>query len=282
MKNVLYLDGLQGRNTLIEFLKYEKDILVVIPEDFPNEEIEKVCNLNNLEFVVRKKNIPLDLSNLEVKLIISSQFQYKILPQEYLQAENALNLHASILPAYKGKHSDVWSLINDERQLGMTVHRLNEKFDDGEILHIELVEIDDSMSLEKIYEKVSNTIPKVVGMIVTESIFSSPKPIERPDTFWRIRGLQDSIINWHLSARKIFLFVRALSRPPIFAYSYYKQVKYSFKEVIPVKVKIDAIPGTVISHENKICVVCGDGNLVEPLSVSNDNNQPLKEGMVLH
>ena len=85
----------------------------------------------------------------------------------------AINIHASILPKYKGKHSDVWALINDEKTLGITVHKINEKFDDGEILHIEEIKINDSMTNKEIYQNISKPLQKIIKLIFNNLIFKN-------------------------------------------------------------------------------------------------------------
>ena len=281
MNYILFIAGAQGLQTLQEFLKYSHQILVVVPNGFSNEAIEKICYENHLELIVRHKGVPLDISAHNIDLLVSSEFPFKIDPYEYESVCHALNIHASILPTYKGRHSDVWSLINDEKTLGVTVHRLNERFDDGEVLYIAEFEINDSLTLREIYQLAVSKIPIIVSMINDRTIFSQDEAKPRPDIYWRVRTLNDSIINWHLGARKVFLFVRALSRPPIYAYSFYEGVKYEFRNVQFIDQVIEALPGSVIELDRHLHIVCGDGRLVKPIDV-HSNDIPLAQGIVLH
>jgi methionyl-tRNA formyltransferase len=280
MKNVLYIEGGQGQQTLVEFLKYTTDIFVVLPEGYSNEAIVSTCLQNNINYTIRRKGVPIKIMD-DTDLLLSSQFPYKIDPREYESVSNAINIHASILPSYKGTHSDVWSLINDEKILGVTAHRLNKYFDDGKVMHIEEFEINDSMDLNEIYQIASSKIPIIVSMIIDKTIFTSRKIKQYKDVNWRTRNLHDSIINWHLNSRKIFLFVRALSRPPIYAYSFYKRIKFNFLKIKLTEIKDGSLPGSVVKLNKEFFVVCGDSKLVKPIDV-HSSGVSLEEGMVLH
>ena len=147
--------------TLKESLKYTKNIICVVPQGFSNEQIINLCALHKLKIMTRARNESIDVGKYNCDILISSQFQFKIFKKEFEALRvGAINIHASILPKYKGKHSDVWALINDEKTLGITVHKINEKFDDGEILHIEEIKINDSMTNKEIYQNISKPLSK--------------------------------------------------------------------------------------------------------------------------
>lgn len=281
MSYLLFIEGTQGLQTLQRLLDHARDVAVVVPQGFDNSAIQSACRTHGLEVLVRERGVPLDLSDREFKVLVSSQFQFRIDPSEYELAQHAVNIHASILPTYKGKHSDVWALINDERILGITVHRLNPGFDDGEIMLVEQVAIDDSLTHEEIYDRIAARLPGIVDQIADGSIFAKRDRTVRPDVYWRVRKPIDSQISWQLAARKVFLFVRALARPPIYAFSGYRRSRYEFRRVVPVDTIVQAIPGSVVELDGHLHIVCGDARLVRVIDVDR-RGEPLAPGMVLH
>src|SRR5688572_26343251 len=143
---LLYLHGAQGLQTLRDLKMTDAEVEVVVPAGFDNTEIIEVCSAMCVPTHVRAKGKPLGVSN-RFDLLVSSAFQFRILPCEYSAPRfGGVNLHAAVLPKYSGKHSLAWALINGESRLGVTLHRLAEEFDAGEILRIEYVDVTDEMS----------------------------------------------------------------------------------------------------------------------------------------
>lgn len=273
LKLLLYISGDQGLETLKLCHSFSDTITVVLPEGFENENTVDYCIHSGIPYVIRSKKVSINLVDENFDLLISSSFQFLINKEEYNKLKyGGINIHASILPTYKGKHSDVWALINDEKTLGITVHKLNEKFDDGEILKIYQIVIDDTLSNLKIYQRVSSLLPKLIEDICTLKIFEYKEKYNGKDIFWRVRTLEDSRIDWSKSARKIFLFVRALSRPPIYAYSFHRKVKYSFIKVEETNLVREDYPGTVVQINQNFYVVCGDRCLVKIDELVEDSN----------
>ena len=279
-KFLLYVEGNQGLVTLTELMKYTSSIAVVVPEGFDNHKIEQVCKQNGLSVTTRHRKTPIEITPGQYQCLVSSQFQFKILPVEYDKVELALNIHASVLPTYKGKHSDVWALINDEKRLGITVHRLNENFDDGEVLHIEDVLINDGMSNRQVYQAVTDALPCLIERIADGSIDKNPPKELGPDIFWRIRSLSDSRICWQQSARKVFLFVRALGRDPIYAFGDYKGIRYYIKDSSYTDITSEVIPGGVVELDSQLYIACGDSKLLHITDYESEQGQ-LEAGMCL-
>lgn len=280
-RTVLFIEGDQGLRTLNIALSSTSVVLVVVPSGFDNAEIDNQCRRAGIPVISRRKGEPIDLSSFNVDVLISSQYQHKIDDSEFSCARiHAVNIHASELPKYKGKHSDVWALMNDEKQLGVTVHKLSPEFDGGDVLHIEYVDIDDSMSNKAIYSKMMAAVDHVVRLVCEERLDSTAHYADMPSIYWRVRTLSDSLLNWRLSSRNIFLFVRALSRDPIYAYTYYAGRKIVVKAVTVVDDESDALPGTVMETSDGIFVVCGDSRLVRLDDYACEGT--IESGMVFH
>lgn len=64
-----------------------------------------------------------------------------------------INIHYSLLPKYRGYHSTVWAIINDEKYLGLTIHEMSEYIDDGDIIYQYKVE-NDKKNFRRIYVRI--------------------------------------------------------------------------------------------------------------------------------
>jgi len=78
----------------------------------------------------------------------------KLVPKELLSLSRLVNKHASILPSYKGLYPVFWSRVYEGEYQGVTIHVMNEKFDEGEILGQSQFKDDPSLSLFQVYKKI--------------------------------------------------------------------------------------------------------------------------------
>ena len=145
---------------------------------------------------------------------------------------------------------------------------------------IKYIYIEDSLSLNEIYNKVFLKIPEIVQDIYEENILFSSDLKKKENIYWRARNLSDSKIEWKMSARYVFLHIRALSRDPIFAYSFSHNKKFIFLDAEITEIKFSKIPGTVVYLKNVPHIVCGDQRLIK---VKKYNSEvPLKDKDILH
>lgn len=281
MNFLLFIEGLQGFRTLNGLLLRGATVKeVVLPKGYSCDEIVNLCKDRDVPFCWRGKQ-PLLLAPDSADVLVSSQFQYRIDPMELRAGKlGSVNIHASMLPTYRGRHSDVWALINGESVLGVSVHRITHDFDAGQVLHIERTSISDDMTHSEIYLRMSRCLEPILDKLVDGSIFNCLETGLGPDVYWRTRTLADSRINWHLDSIKVFHFVRALARPPIFAFSEYLGRRYQFVNVQVKSAARQELPGSVVVADGEKGVVCGDRHLV----IIRELVEPLapQEGAVLH
>ena len=147
----------------------------------------------------------------------------KILPKRYLVLPpwGCINLHASLLPAYRGAAPIQWALINGESKTGVSVMRLDEGMDTGPVAHMlstDLSPEDDASSLFKRLSDLSAqalvealnqwVIPAESSRLIFEAqvaIGSSHAPM---------LSKQDGMINWNKSAQDLINLCRGVSPWP--------------------------------------------------------------------
>ncbi len=92
----------------------------------------------------------------------------------------AVNFHASLLPAYRGKHPVFWALRNGEREAGLTAHVMDPRFDTGDILYqvrVRTRKRDTVTSLyDRIIEKSVSLIPRLLGDVSQGTLKHTPQP----------------------------------------------------------------------------------------------------------
>ncbi len=130
------------------------------------------------------------------------------------------NLHASLLPEYRGAAPINHAIINGDTTTGVTTFLLNEKIDQGAILGQRAVEIGESECVGSLYDRLMNLGVELVKESVERLASGDVTPIEQahidestlrpaPKIF-----KQDCLIDWNWEGRRIVNFVRGLSPYP--------------------------------------------------------------------
>lgn len=141
--------------------------------------VEAFCNYNNLPFFkeknVNNKEFISKLKNLDLDLIVSfsapSIFKMELLS---LPKKGCINLHCSLLPKYSGVLPSFWTLYNDEKETGATVHYMDDEIDNGDILGQKSVKILKSDTMFDIIKRTKeiggNLMVDVIHNIMTDNI----------------------------------------------------------------------------------------------------------------
>lgn len=193
-------------------------------------------------------------------------FHYRhMLNDDIINSANlgAFNLHASLLPKYRGRAPLNWVLVNGEQETGVTLHRMVKRADAGAIIaqkKVKIAEHDDALTLHR-------KVCAAAGELLAEALpgiqkgdFSEHPQDESQASYVGRRTPEDGRINWHLPAQRIYNLVRAVTDPWPGAFSYVGTGKFI---VWQAKVHHDrpaAKPGTILSVAPFV-VACAEGAL---------------------
>jgi methionyl-tRNA formyltransferase len=123
----------------------------------------------------------------------------------------AINLHASLLPAYRGKHPVFWALRNGERQTGLTAHVMDPRFDTGDILYRVRVRTrkHDTVSTlyDRIIEKSLPLVPRLITDVTQGTIHRIPQPEAGASYF---SSVSDELfhIDWNRTAEELHRWIQ--------------------------------------------------------------------------
>lgn len=186
-------------------------------ESLAKEFIAIHVNTNDLELKnkIRQTDILVEgFSDERFDLIICSGHK-EIISTEFLKKNKVINIHYSLLPKYRGLHSTVWAIINGEERLGLTVHEMNEKIDDGPIINQHAI-LYDNQSAKEIMELCNEYIKENLAKILIKYKSGEIKPIpqQKDNATWVCkRNLDDCIVDFNLSVELLKRFFKALVRP---------------------------------------------------------------------
>jgi len=169
MKKILLFASGTGSNVenIIQHFKNHHEIIVVgVYTNNPNAKVlDKAKNHNIPTLIFDREQLTagfvLDkISELKPDLIVLAGFLWKM-PEEIVSAYHykIINIHPALLPKYGGKgmygikvHQTV--LENKEKETGITIHYVNEHYDEGEFIFQEKVNIEDCTSADEIANKI--------------------------------------------------------------------------------------------------------------------------------
>ncbi len=182
----------------------------------------------------------------------------QILPKEILDIAPCINLHASLLPKYRGASPIQESLLNDDIYTGVTSMLMEEGLDSGDILGLQYLKITPTMEVSEAFEKLSVIAAKLT--ITTLNNFENIKPIKQNEaevSFCKKIKKEDGLIDFS-NAKKLYQKYKAYSFwPGIFLESELKLKDIELNEEISVNNQ-----GQILDiNENFIIVGCKKGSL---------------------
>jgi methionyl-tRNA formyltransferase len=123
----------------------------------------------------------------------------------------AINFHASLLPAYRGKHPVFWALRHGERLTGMTAHVMDPHFDTGDILYrvrVRTRKRDTVSSLyDRIIEKSVPLVPRIITDIGQGRLHRMPQP-ESGASYFSSIDAEDFHLDWGCPAESLFRWIQ--------------------------------------------------------------------------
>ncbi|QOG13240.1 methionyl-tRNA formyltransferase [Arcobacter sp. FWKO B] len=130
---------------------------ILTPPHIKNYAIE-----NNLQFPIYQPTKLRDIENIEIIKALKPDFIVvaaygQILPKEILDIAPCINLHASLLPLYRGASPIQEALLNSDAYTGVTAMLMDIGLDSGDILGYQYIKIDDSYDVMKLFEDLSQS-----------------------------------------------------------------------------------------------------------------------------
>lgn len=184
------------------------------------------------------------------------------------------NLHASLLPQYRGAAPINWAIINGEKETGATTFFLTHEIDTGKIILQERIPIGESDNVGKIHDELmtmgAQLVKRTVDLLLEDKIEGiSQEQLYKNETELKPAPKifkEDCRINWEQSAEQIYNFVRGLSPYP----TSWTELHNPDGEIIPVKIftshisditSQQTIGSLALHNKQQILVACGRGTI---------------------
>jgi methionyl-tRNA formyltransferase len=247
--------GMQMNESAVKKYALSKDLKILQPEKLKNQNF-----LNELKQL-----------NADIQIVVA----FRMLPEVVwnMPPMGTVNLHASLLPQYRGAAPINWAIINGEKETGVTTFKLQQEIDTGNILlqkkikigdeetagelHDEMMEAGADLLLQTINELVNNNLKEIDQKNISHSIFNTQRTTFKlhhaPKIF-----TETCEIKWQKSVDEIYNLIRGLSPYPA-AFTFVKRKKLKIFSAKKEFTDIKENPGEIIT-DNKTFLKFGCNN----------------------
>jgi methionyl-tRNA formyltransferase len=187
-----------------------------------NESAVKVFSKSNGLTVLQPTNLK-DDSFLSTLKALNANLQivvaFRMLPKVVWQMPSlgTFNLHASLLPDYRGAAPINWAIINGEKETGVTTFFIDEKIDTGAVILQSKVEISPTENAGELHDKLmqlgANLVLKTVQSIETGAVKTFVQPLKETKTAYKLNK-DNCKVDWNTSTQSIYNQVRGLHPYP--------------------------------------------------------------------
>mgnify|MGYP000220227633 FL=1 len=227
--------------------------------------------LKNEEFVAELRSL-----NADLQIVVA----FRMLPEVVwnMPRLGTFNLHASLLPQYRGAAPINWAVINGDTETGITTFFLKHEIDTGEVIDQVRVPIADTDNVEVVYERLmrlgGDLVLKTVDAILEGSVKTIPQ--EELAQVGELRPApkifkETCRIDWTIGVKRIYDFVRGLSPYPAAWTELYQEgtdpVMLKIFETEKLFCEHSLAPGTIVTDCKTYFKIASSDGYVNVLSL---------------
>ncbi len=234
----------------VKIFSEENNLLVIQPEDFKD----------------KQSQTRLALLNPDIMVVVAYG---QILPKAVLEIPKlgCLNIHASLLPRWRGAAPIERAILEGDRETGISIMKMNEGLDTGDILFEKKCTISNHETAQTLHDTLSNiganAILETLNMLPT----LKARPQQNNDATYAEKVTKDEAqIDWHQSAEQISRVIRAFNpRPIAYTNALAKQFKNRVLRIIEIEVvkrQTTNSPGEIIKYDKDVCYVATSSGVI--------------------
>ncbi|MBL0308759.1 MAG: methionyl-tRNA formyltransferase [Bacteroidetes bacterium] len=228
--------GMQLTESKVKQLAKQKGLMILQPEKLKNE-----------SFLAELKTL-----NADLFVVVA----FRMLPEVVwnMPPIGTINLHASLLPQYRGAAPINWAIINGEKETGVTTFFIQQEIDTGQIIFKESIPIGENENVGELYERLMHLGAKVLRKTVDAIAEDNYPQIPQEDST-ELKSApkifkETCKIDWNNSAKDIHNFIRGLSPYPA-AFTLLDGKNFKIFKAIPVYEKVSGKSSGSYSTDGK-------------------------------
>ena len=204
------------------------------------------------------------LEKLAPELIVVVAYG-KLIPQRVLDIPKygCINVHASLLPKLRGAAPIQWSVINGEKETGVTTMQLDAGLDTGDILLVKKTEIEPNETSGELFDRLKVLGAELLIETINAILDGTLNPIKQDDSQSTYASMLDkklSPVDWTKTAQQVHDHIRGLEPWPVATTVINEKIVKLYGSRLSGTYNKQA--GEVVKADNELIVCCGDGNAV--------------------
>jgi methionyl-tRNA formyltransferase len=220
-----------------------------------------------------------ELEGMALDFIFSIQSRHLLRPPILaLPRRDCINLHFSLLPRYGGCSPVAWAIWNGEIETGVTLHRMSENFDEGDILAQRTVDIGPDTTARELFDTLGGTAADLFRDSFDALLADELTPCKQDAAkklYYAAGDLdfeRDNHIDWSQPGDAVYCKIRAFTFPPfqlpraMLSLPAGERRRVTLEEVrrLQISGRTEGEPGRVLVVEDSpaVAVVSGDGSLI--------------------
>ncbi len=188
-----------------------------------------------------------------------------------------INVHASLLPKYRGAAPLQWCIINGEKKTGVTIMQMDNGLDTGDMLLTQEIEIADDETTGTLFDKASvcgaSALSEALDLIFEGKITRTPQNHDEM-TYASPITKEMSYIDWNKDAESIRNLIRGLNPSPGAKTTVNGKILKIFEAETDLKTQY--APGTVCDVDKCFKIACGDGVMLSVKSLQPEGKKRLE------
>ena len=205
------------------------------------------------------------ISSLAPDLLVVIAFGRLLKPHHFaIPPHGVLNVHASLLPRYRGPAPIQWALINGERETGVTTMYMAEELDAGDILLQARTAISADDTAATLHDRMSQMGASLLIDTLDQLADGTLQPVQQDAsevTYAPKLSKKDGHIRWDQPTAAIDAFVRGMTPWPG-AFTFLGAMRLKVFRVRPARLPEPTLPGTILpGFSDEIRIATGDGAL---------------------
>lgn len=241
-----------------------------------NLEVLQPTNLKSAAFNEQLKGL-----NANLQIVVAFRMLPKIVWQ--MPQFGTFNLHASLLPAYRGAAPIHWSIINGETKTGVSTFFIDDKIDTGEIILQEEIAIENNETVGTLHDKLmylgANLVVKTVDYIKEGKVITTKQPDLEEKSAPKLNPTNTKI-DWTASLENIYNQIRGLNPFPA-AWTVFKnnneEISAKIYEVKKLEEKHSFKAGKIIASKKELKVAVDNGYIrIEEIKISGKKKMDAK------
>ncbi|MEO3860235.1 methionyl-tRNA formyltransferase [Acrocarpospora sp. B8E8] len=272
MRVVMFGYQTWGHRTLQALLDSRHEVVLAVTHPRSEHAYEKIWDDSVADLAAESgvpallRNRPTDLADvireLAPDLIVANNWRTWLPPEIFdLPVHGTLNVHDSLLPAYAGFSPLIWALINGEKEVGVTAHRMNAELDAGDILVQRAVPVGPGDTATDLFFRTVDLIAPIVhdALELIDSGNAEWTPQDRSAaSFFHKRAVEDSRIDWTWPAEDLERLIRAQSDPYPNAYTFCRGERLRIVSAAVSQARYGGTPGRIFIREGDgVVIVAG-------------------------